>query len=465
MKKIITSLLVIAFLGSFNACKDDEPPLPDNLAAFESNAQGFDGEEVELKITLSRAVSAAVPVSVTLTPAMLTYGTEFTTTPAAANNVITLSVPAGASSVSFKVTKKAGVLLDGDESIQFKISSVGTPVLMGAATELKLSFKAIVSEGTTMQLNGIAANEPGTSAANSVFVDFSTNIATPVLRDSWDLGFNGGTDFRVILNGTNGATAFMINQSDINAVSDKDLDIDTLAFGQGLGTLALIDDYKGDLTKTVIKEISATDADNKVYVFNRKGGTASVLPVDQLYKLRVLRKGTGYTVQYAKLNETTFKTVDVAKDETYNFKYLSLEKGATVDAEPLKDRWDIQWGYNTYFTSFGTGLVPYTFSDLVVINSFNKVEAAEVLTSTVTYEAFKEANLTGITFSKDRDAIGSKWRLTTPPASAGVKTDRFYLVKDSAGNIYKLRFISFLPNDGGERGKPKLEYALVKKAA
>ncbi len=463
MKKIVRSLLLVAFLGTFNACSDDEPPLPDNLAAFEATEKGFEGEETEIKISLTRAVDAATPVSVTLTPTQLIYDTEFTTTPATANNTITLSVPAGQSSVSFKVNKKPGVLLDGDESITFKIASVGTPVLVGTNSALKLSFKAIISEGTSIQLNGIAGSEAGSSAANSVFLDLSANAQTPVLRNSWDLGFYNGSDFRVTINGTNGASALAINKTDINAVSDKDFKTDSLAVGQGVGKLSLVDDAAGDITKTVIAAVSATDTDNKVYILNRKGGSMDVLPVTDLYKIRVLRKGSGYTLQYAKVNDTTFKTIDITKDAAYNFEFISLEKGATVDVEPAKDRWDLKWGYSMYFTNFGAGLIPYGFSDLVFTNNLGGVEAAEVLTTTASYDAFAESNLTGITFSKAADVIGSKWRVTQ--GTIGVKTDRFYLIKDPAGNIYKLRFISFHASDGGERGKPKLEYKLVKKGA
>lgn len=463
MKKLVRSLLLVAFLGTFNACSDDEPPLPDNFAAFEATEKGFEGEEAEIKIALSRAVDAATAVSVTLAPTQLTYDTEFTTTPAAANNTITLSVPAGQSSVSFKVNKKPGVFLDGDESIAFKITSVGGPVLVGTTSGLKLSFKAIISEGTSIQLNGIAGSEAGSSAANSVFLDLSSNQQTPVLRNSWDLGFYGGSDFRVTINGTNGASALVINKTDINAVSDKDFKTDSLAVGQGVGKLSLVDDAAGDITKTVIAAVSATDADNKVYILNRKGGSMDVLPVADLYKIRVLRKGSGYTLQYAKVNDTAFKTLDITKDGAYNFEFVSLERGATVDVEPAKDRWDLKWGYSMYFTNFGSGLIPYGFSDLVFTNNLGGVEAAEVLTTTTAYDAFAESNLTGITFSKAADVIGSKWRVTQ--GTVGVKTDRFYLLKDPSGNIYKLKFISFHASDGGERGKPKLEYKLIKKGA
>ncbi|MEZ4901677.1 MAG: HmuY family protein [Spirosomataceae bacterium] len=86
--------------------------------------------------------------------------------------------------------------------------------------------------------------------------------------------------------------------------------------------------------------------------------------------------------------------------------------------------------------------LPYWFQDFISLNYIAGAEAAEVLTSTTTYEAFVEANLTGLTFLKTRDAIGSKWRSTAPGTTAGIRKDRFYVVKDPTGNYYKLRFVS-----------------------
>jgi hypothetical protein len=114
-------------------------------------------------------------------------------------------------------------------------------------------------------------------------------------------------------------------------------------------------------------------------------------------------------------------------------------------------------------TSDGTNDIPYYFADQVFINSLGGTTAAEVLTSTGTYDAYTESNIATTTFKNDRMVIGSNWRATT--GTIGVKTDRFYVVKDAAGNVYKLKFVSFTTQDGGERGKPKIEFKLVKKAA
>ncbi|TDO23246.1 HmuY family protein [Pedobacter duraquae] len=328
------------------------------------------------------------------------------------------------------------------------------------------------SEGSSLTLNGLIGAEAGASAGNSVFVDFSTDKQTGIARNSWDLGFYSGSDFRVIINHAVGATAIQLNKTDLNQVTAADttaLAINgDLAIGQGAGGFATIDPVESELSAylsgTVIKQVSATDADNKVYIINR--GAGGLTENRGWQKIRVIRAGAGYTLQYAKITETTFKTLTVTKDAAFNFKYVSFVKG-TVDAEPAKADWDIEWGFTTYKAS---ATIPYTFSDFVLINFVNGVTAAEVrfsgtdANSTVKYADFTESNLTGITFSGKRDAVGSNWRVTSPATSAAVKTDRFYLVKDPAGNVYKLKFVSFIASDGGVRGKPVIEYKLVKKA-
>lgn len=321
-----------------------------------------------------------------------------------------------------------------------------------------------VSNGSKLTLNG---GDGGASAANSVFVDFSEDKQTSVVRTSWDLGFYGAADdFRVIINHSTAGAAVATTKTDLNQVTAADTTAvatsGALNVGQGSGTFDKLDPIEGNrsayLSGTVIKAISATEADNKVYIYARGNGGTTLNR--GWYKIRVIRNGSNYTLQYAKINETTFKTLTVTKDAKYNFNYVSLQTGAATTVEPEKAAWDIQWGFTTYKAS---PTIPYTFSDFVSLNFVGGAQAAEVLTTTVSYADFKEANLTGINFLSTREVIAGNWRVTSN-GPVGVKTDRFYLVKDAAGNVYKLKFISFHASDGGERGKPVIEYALVKKA-
>ncbi|WP_428658805.1 HmuY family protein [Runella sp.] len=456
MKRVSTGILFAFGMLAFSACKE-EIALPDNLAAFTTATQGIDAEEATVQIALSRATDVAIPITIQLTPTLVTYDKEFVTEPAATNNIVTATVPAGQSSVSIKVKKKANVFLNGDESLTMKITSIGTPVLAGVNTETKLSFAAITSTGSKLTGEGKTTESNYT---NNVYFDLSANATTLSARKSWNLGFYHGGQYRVILNPGYQSSAAPTTKTDIGTVTLADTaSVPELNFAPGGdGTLALADYWDGDLTKTVFAEVSATDAQNKVYLVSFEGSKTK----DKWFKVKVNRNGEGYKVQFARIGETAIKTVDIAKNADFNFSFLSLETGATVTAEPRKINWDIQWGYSTS-NAGTTPPTPYWFQDFILLNYAAGAEAAEVLESTVTYDAYAEANIATSTFLKTRDAIGSKWRVTSG-ATLGIRRDRFYVIKDPSGNVYKLKFVSMgLASDGGERGKPVIEYKLVKK--
>ncbi|ASZ09724.1 HmuY family protein [Chitinophaga pendula] len=321
------------------------------------------------------------------------------------------------------------------------------------------------SDGSKITLDG---GTGGASATNTVYVDFSSNSTASVARNSWNLGFFGGNDYRVILNYNTSTAATATTKNDITKVTVDDAAAINLEIALGEGKLEYVDDATGDISKTVIAAVSATDADNKVYLIKPDGATKK----EDWYKVRVVRNGNGYKLQYAKLSETTIQTADISKDAAFNFSFFSFIGAKLVVVEPKKADWDIQWGLAMYFTfnPDTNGNIPYTFSDLVFINNLAGVTAAEATEANgFKYDTFTAADVTNtkLVFSGKRDAIGSKWRTTGGPngGATGIKRDRFYVVKDAAGNYYKLKFVSMgLGQDGGVRGKPEIEYKLVKKA-
>ncbi|WP_442588696.1 HmuY family protein [Pedobacter sp. AW31-3R] len=331
----------------------------------------------------------------------------------------------------------------------------------------------------TLILGGVSGTEVvtgndeeliGAVALNSVFVDLSTSTQTTALRTKWDLGFYGGTDFRVILNHSTGATAVKLDKNNMNAVGESDstalVGPNTLVFGNGTSNVdPMTGSFADYLSGTVVDEVSATDAENMVYMVNRgmSGVTGTVTAItarNNWRKFRVLRSARGYTVQYAAIGATTFSTVTINKNTSNNFSYLSFT-GGEVTVEPVKKLWDIQWTYTSYPNAEGN---PVGTTDFVRINAENGVTAAQVMvTSAITYRNFSAANLEGVTFSAERDVIGVNWR-NLATAGSSVYRDRFYLIKDTEGNIYKLRFNSFTRADGGTRGRPNIDYILVQAA-
>lgn len=446
MKKFFYLSLVLA--GLFvTSCSNDDPPLADNTVNFSATELGISETESSKSFTINidRAESTDITINIKVTATGVTYADDFTTTPAVSSNTISAIIKSGNTSTSVEI-KKLAALLQGDEHIDFEISSVTGGLVPGDKKSLKLTFGAIISTGSSMTLQG---GEGGSSAANSVFVDFSSNEQTAIPRTSWNLGFYNGNQFGVIMNNTLPTTAKVTDLA-IDAII-SDADAETLKTELTLNytdKFAYLDDMKGDLSKSVIKE------EGKVYLVNFAGLTP------QLYKVKVTKKDVNtYTVQYAASNSSTVKSIDIAKNSDYNFTYVSFTDNKVVQVERPKAKWDIQWSRSIYVTSG----IPYIFSDIVFINSKAGVTAATVtITDKLTYANIKSSDVKDTDYSSDIDAIGSKWRATTG-SSAGVNQTQFYLIKDAAGNIYKLRFLKVgVGSDGGKRGYPELEYALVK---
>jgi HmuY protein len=316
-----------------------------------------------------------------------------------------------------------------------------------------------------IQLNGIASAEAGNVAANSVYLDLSTEKTTPVGRSSWDIGLYTGADFRAILNITAVAGAKVTNKYDLSLVNAADtigLSLNTSQFNPLPSNLEFFDSINGDLTQTVIPAISATPSLNPVIIINR--GTGGSIAPRAWIKMRMQRTTNGYSLQYAGIQETTFKTISITKNDAYHFQFISFDNGI-VSVEPEKLAWDLVWSYSMYQANFGAGLVPYNFSDIIAVNYLAGVQVKEKIyvdasSATNAFNAFNKDSVTANPTIAGRWTIANNWRSTQP--AIGARTDRFYIIKDPSGNYYKLKCLAMgVGTDGGTRGKPEFKYALI----
>jgi len=456
MRITLKFLLVLAVLGGvFAGCSKNDPPLPPVEVGFSATELGFDAATDDLTVTLeaTRAQAVAVPVTINVIATGLTTGTDFSTNPAITAGTLSVTIPANSTSATFKITKADGLLLSGSEKINFEIASV-TDAVAGAKKNLSVSLSAIVSEGSSDFV--IPGKTDVSNYANSVYVDFSNNATIAVDRQSWNIGFTTGSDFQVVLNPYHVSKAWKLNKTDITTViSSADTTGSGLNFGQYSTPFTAIDDISGDLAKTVFGDIAANEADAKVIIYAKEFDTDPA----NWYRIKISRNDNGYKLQYAKYNETTVKTVNIDKNSDYNLTFFSLETNNVVNVEPKAKNWDIQWSYSVY----QTGTLAYAFQDLISLNYLGGAEAAEVISTTATWDAdfnaFAKSNVSSLTFLKTKDAIGDKWRVTT---GSGIKKDRFYVVKDPSGNYYKLRFKKMGVGDAGQRGRPEIDYVLLK---
>ncbi len=465
-------VLILSGLIFIASCKKD-PELPDNLVSFETNNLGFAATENEVTLNLKLSYAATVAGNVIVNAFMedIVYDKDITTLPAISSTAISIPIVSGDLAKTIKITKKPGVLFDGTESIKFTIASVPSGLKIGVNPEIKINFSEIVSAGAS----ATTIDGGGTLYPNKVFIDLSANRMSSYPRLDFDLGFASGADYRVILNAANGMLAYATTKNDLTQVNAADTVGLTSRFSLNAifsaitgtdvpswisGTPAWIDEPNGNLAKTSISEISVSDTSNKVYIINQGMGVGAPAPALPWKKIRILRKGNGYLVQHADINSNTFAEITVNKNDTYNFQYIDFEKGV-VTVDPPKDKWDICWTGFTNLTNLGAGLVPYYFQDVIVQNTY-KVQTAQILNTTKPYENFGAADLSSLDFgTQSQIKIGSNWRSGGGPTSApAIRNDRYYIIKDPAGNVYKLKFIALDSN--GERGKPRFEYSLIK---
>lgn len=462
MKKLFYALSCLVAAGIAGGCNDDEGTLTyqDITVDFAVSETGMEGNSADIGLKLSRAAKEDLNVTIGMSSSDVAVS-DIVLTPALNEGKLIVQIPSGATTGTFSVAKTNGRNPEG--LVKFRIESLSqtSGYKVGTTTETSLSFSAIVSNGSEMQLEGKVGEE---TYRNMVYVDLSNGAQTQVDRKSWNLGFYCGTEFRVILNSSYATLAAATEKTDFASVTMEDAEAAPSLLGGMTDDISeLIDNVEGDLSKTVFGDIAASES--KVFFVasedNKK--TDNLEDRSLWYKVKVTRGDNGYRVEYGKVGDTTPAVAEIVKDPLYHFVGLSLETGKTVAAQPEAKKWDLMWAYASASTVMASGPVLSFSQDVITINTVSEVEVATVMTETKSYADFQRSDVASSVFEKAANTVGTTWRSPAMPGTtAGVKTDRFYVVKDCAGNYYKLQFLSFGSGDNGERGRPELKYELLK---
>ncbi|MBO0591677.1 HmuY family protein [Cellulophaga sp. E16_2] len=328
----------------------------------------------------------------------------------------------------------------------------------------------IVIEGAAISPEVGGSNEP-----NQVYIDLSTETTTTVKRDSWDLGFYAGSEFQVIINGALYMAVAALTTTDIDAVNSTTEEVVNLQPQVAVGTYeasnaVFIDNPNGQITSTAIATIEDTDENNPVYLLNlgkeigttpATTGSANVSGDDRGWKkIRILKSGADYILQFANLEDTTHQEVTITKDSAYNFSYFSFTTETIVSVEPEATKWDLNF---TVFTDIIEGFGSYGYADYVTNNIKANVSAYIVDTTegTLTYDNFTLTAINPANFLNDQRGIGSTWRNGGGPSTLpSLKEDVFFVLRDTDDNYYKIKFLA-LTNEAGERGNPEFIYSLL----
>ncbi|MBQ0785889.1 MAG: HmuY family protein [Oceanihabitans sp.] len=347
----------------------------------------------------------------------------------------------------------------------------------------------------------------GFNQPNRVFFDLSTGSQVAVNRDSWEIAVYNGSENRVYLNSallvsaaklegitdittvtetTTLTSPLTLNALDptftpttvtVNTVAElmEGLPVNYYQYGDLNANISFTDTKEGELTGTAFEEISTTDSENNVYIINlgneiptTNNGTINTTgDARGFMKIRVLTDGNSYTIQYAALSNTTdFSELTVSKDSNYNLTTVSLTDEQIATLEPISSNWDIDFGgVFSYYGQQGTLAAGLTYSDYTLHNTLGGVGLYEITVeddTTPNYTNFTYDNITEASFVyNDRTIVGSGWRsVDYMTGETSVREDRYYIIKDTDDNYYKLRFTA-VESQTGERGYPQFQYELL----
>ena len=467
MRKLYRSLfLTITFISLLISCSVEKELESDPFViAFNElslNLQNISNEE-DIMMVYSYPPVEDGSLVISISDNIATYGVDYETNPAVIDGEITLAITKG--EINNKIVfRKLNPNLSGENTfVKFKIINIDH-----INSNIQGYEELIINSSASLGGN-LEPEVGGPNQGNQVFIDLSSQKSTAVQRDTWDLGFYCGDEFRVGINGSIFMATKATNYTDIDSVPESVLlnMQSTVTVSNGdVENLNYVDGVNGSILETAIDEISVTDSDNKVYLLNMGyeiglytpniGSVDIQGPFRGWKKIRIIKNEDGYILQYANLGDTTHQEISITKDNMYNFIHFSFDTETTVEIEPKKADWDL------CFTPFTNVILDppygsYIFSDFVIHNRKGSVVSYVVGTNDFTYEDFTYNDIIEDNFSEDQTSIGGSWRNVF---NRSVYNDRFYIIKDSNNNIYKIKFLAMV-NTNGVRGFPQFEYSIL----
>jgi len=278
----------------------------------------------------------------------------------------------------------------------------------------------------------------------------SNNVKTN-LKDLWDLGFESTpSGWRVILN----SSCFM--KSAFLEGQDFGFPVDTT------GAVWLFNPSDGSADSVAIGKWFTTDGNDTI-------GTNRLLLIDRgidefgnsrgysQLVIDSLIQGT-YYFRVAKMNGENAQKFSVTKSGNANYSLFSISSPVTGISEPERTQWDLL--FSQYTTMLYTDLgEPYPYLVTGVLLNPTLVEVA--VDSITPFEDVDFEKAKSMTFTRQADRIGYDWkRYDFTAGTYTVNSDLIYIIRDTKGYYYKLRFIGFYKymNNTSKKGYPSFEY-------
>jgi hypothetical protein len=323
------------------------------------------------------------------------------------------------------------------------LSALTTVIRFAALTCLFAALSACEREELPVTPHAAGASFTSTVSMDAsyrwqVYFDLGTNREVGrCLKTSWDLAFETAPDcFHIFLNGSKAMSVWNTGDTVFTLLND------TAGFTAG----KQFDAASGHTDSTAIGN---WQVNSPVYLIDR--GYNETGQHQGFRKLQILSvSASAYQLRFATLNGAA-QYFTVNKDSTYNFTFVSLQNtGESVVVEPPKASWDLVFTQYTHI--FHQPPMPYLVTGCLQ----NTWHTTAVLDTVSVFENIGYNFATSRTLSPNRDVIGYSWKVFNGNQFT-IVPQRNYIIRDSEGFFYKLRFTDFY-DDNGVKGNPKWEF-------
>lgn len=296
----------------------------------------------------------------------------------------------------------------------------------------------------------------GVSYNDQVYVDFKTGQQKVVPYRSYDLAFEASTEgYRIYLN--TGKFMFVAHTGDTSMSA-----ADSSGKVWRTETEHLFDDSTafGDYRDPSGMSTGVT------YVIDR--GRTEHFGSVRWRKFKVVEvTKSQYKIRFSNYNNTGVVDFIIPKNPEYSLMYFTFDNGgAVVEVAPKKTDWDVVFTKYTY--TYQTEPLSSPFRYYLVTGALlnkwsgcsNEQYRKDSTAAYVPFETFDASHLSNVSFNSLAGKIGFSWKDYDFNLGYVIIPDRYYLLKDTEGFVYKIRFYDFY-DDQGNKGTAKFEYKRI----
>ena len=285
--------------------------------------------------------------------------------------------------------------------------------------------------------------ELGNNYAKQIFYNIKdSSIVSENIKTAWDIGLeNGPEGYRIKINSSTYSQIIKIENENFENTTS----VPTSAVWGWDNAISLFNNtYIGDYRNK-----------NQIFILDRGYNIDGTSRGIKKFRVDTIT-GDHYIITHANLANSEMSSCKIDKTSGSSVIRFSFENNSPIE-EPLDSEWDLLFTQYTHLY-INNNTTPSYLVTGVLINSSSGIEVA--IDSVTPFFEINESSILNYTFSNNQNIIGYNWKEYNFESQYYYVKDYInYIIKDSKGRCFKLRYIDFY-NSIGEKGAPMFEYQL-----